>query len=118
VVCPPDAPGLLLPPRFVLYLILELSFWRGLFALPSSFEGQVGVSGHKPSFCPDVVIILVSPFISFRPLMEVLSPLVKGSIWGPPKGSLGRPWVFLVCLHVQALLFLSFRFLLSVRLGS
>jgi hypothetical protein len=76
VVCPPDAPGLLLPPQFVLYLILEFSFWPGLFALPSSFEGQVGVTGHKPSVCPDVAIILDSPFNSFRPLMEALSLLV------------------------------------------
>jgi hypothetical protein len=76
------------------------------------------VSGHKPSFCLDVVIILVSPFNSFRPLMEALSPLVKGTIWGSSNGSLGRPWVILKRLHGQALLFLSFRFLLTVRLRS
>jgi hypothetical protein len=35
------------------------------------------VSGHKPSFCLDVIIFLVSPFSSFRPLMKALSPLVK-----------------------------------------
>jgi hypothetical protein len=86
--------------------------------LPSSFEGQVGVSGHKPSFCLDVVIILFSPFNSFQPLMKALSPLVKGMIWGPSKGSLGRPWVNLERLHCQAPPFLSFRFLLTVRLRS
>jgi hypothetical protein len=93
------------------------------------------VSGHKPSFCLDVVIFLVSPFSSFRPLMKALLPLVKvglffarkvqvvdsdqllfmGVIWGPTKGSLGWPWVKLERLHGQAPLFLSFRFHLVVR---
>jgi hypothetical protein len=82
-----DVPGLLPPPCFIIFLILEFSFWPGLFALPSSFEGHVGVSVHKPSFCLDAVIVLVSSFNSFRPLMEALSPLVKGAIWGPSKGS-------------------------------
>jgi hypothetical protein len=71
--------------------------------------------------------------------MKALSPLVKvgfifnreksslstltnfsflGMIWGPAKGSLGRPWVKLERLHGQAPLFLSFRFHLAVRLWS
>jgi hypothetical protein len=82
-----DAPGLWPPLCFIIFLILEFSFRPGLFALPSSFEGQVGVSGRKRSFCLDAVIVLVSSFNSFQPLMEALSPLVKGVIWGPSKGS-------------------------------
>jgi hypothetical protein len=43
------------------------------------------VYGHKPSYCLDAVIVLVSSFNSFRPLMEALSPLVKGHL-GPVQG--------------------------------
>jgi hypothetical protein len=73
------------------------------------------VSGHKPSFCLDVIIILFSHFGIFRPLMKALSPLVKGMILGPTRGSLGRPWVKLERLHGKAPLFLCFRFHLVVR---
>jgi hypothetical protein len=45
------------------------------------------VFGRKPSFCPGAVIILVPSFYSFQPLMESLSLLVKGTVWGPFKGS-------------------------------
>jgi hypothetical protein len=44
--------------------------------------------------------------------------LFMGMIWGPTKGSLGRPWVKLERLHGQAPLFLSFCFHLAVRLWS
>jgi hypothetical protein len=87
VVCSSDAPGLRPPLRFIIFLILEFSFWPGLFALPSSYEGRVGVSGSKPGFYLDAVIVLVPSFNSFQPLMEPFSPLVKGAIWGPSKGS-------------------------------
>jgi hypothetical protein len=45
------------------------------------------VFGRKPSFCLGAVIILVPSFYSSQPLMESLSPLVKGTVWGPFKGS-------------------------------
>jgi hypothetical protein len=94
-----DAPGLWTPLHLIIFLILELSFWPGLFALPSKFEGQVGASGHWPSFCLDAVIVLVSSFNSFRPLMEALFASGQGGDLGPVQG-------------------FSFRFLLDVRLRS
>jgi hypothetical protein len=71
----------------------------GLFALPSSFEGQVGVSGHKPSFCLDAVIVLVSSFNSFQLLMEAPFASGQGGDLEPVQG-------------------LSFRFHLAVKLQS
>jgi hypothetical protein len=45
------------------------------------------VFGCKPSFCLGAVIFLVPSLFSFQPLMVSLSPLVKGAVWGPFKGS-------------------------------
>jgi hypothetical protein len=102
-------------------------------------KARLGCLGISLVFCLDVVIVLFSPFNSFRPLMKALSPLVKvglifyreksslsilanfsfmGMLWGPTKGSLDWPWVKLERLHGQAPLFLSFRFHLAVRLWS
>jgi hypothetical protein len=104
VVRPPDAPGLLLPPRFVLYLILEFSFSQGYLLCPQVLKARLGCLGISLASVWTLSSSWFSPFNSFQPLMEALSPLVKRTIWGPSKGSLGWPWVFLGRLHGQALL--------------
>jgi hypothetical protein len=108
--------------------------------LPCSkvFKGQVGVSGHKLGLLPGRCH---HPVFPLQQLPAVEGPLAfgqggvlflqgktqfvdsdqllfMGMIWGPTKGSLGRPWVKLEHLLGQAPLFLSFRFHLAIRLWS
>jgi hypothetical protein len=61
VVCPPDAPGLLLLPRFNLNLILESSFSQGFLPCSQVFEARLGCLGISLIFCLDIVVIQVFP---------------------------------------------------------